>query len=69
MADSQTKENRLVIQVQKALWRKIRALLSRNKKSYALNEVKENALSSGGNSCRPETKTTVNRYVCYDLSV
>ena len=57
------------MQVQKALWRKIRALLSRNKKPYALNEVKENALLSGDKSRRPETKATVNRYVCHDLSV
>ena len=66
---SRTKENRLVIQIQKALWRKVRPLFSRNKKLYASKEVKENALASEGKSCRPETKTTVNRYVCHDLSV
>ena len=39
------------------------------KKLYASKEVKENALASEGKSSRPETKTTVNRYVCYDLAV
>ena len=63
------KENRLVIQIQKALWRKIRPVFNRHKKLYASKEVKENALTSDGKSCRPETKTTVNRYVCHDLSV
>ena len=66
---SRTKENRLVIQFQKAVWRKVRPLFSRNKKLYSSKEVKENALASEGKSCRPETKTTVNRYVCHDLSV
>ena len=41
---SRTKENRLVIQIQKALWRKLEPL----------KEVKENALASEGKSCRPE---------------
>ena len=36
---------------------------------YASKEVKENALASEGKSCQPGTKTTVNRYVCYDLRV
>ena len=46
---SRTKENRLVIQIQKALWRKVTPLFSRNKKLYSI-EVKENALASEGNS-------------------
>jgi len=66
---SRTKENRLVIQIQKALWRKLEPWFSRNKKLYASKEVKLKALASEGKSCRPETKTTVNRYVCHDLSV
>ena len=66
---SRTKENLLVIQIQKALWRKVRPLFSRNKKLYAPKEVKENTVASECKSCRPETKTTVNRYVCHDLSV
>ena len=66
---SRIKENRLVIQIQGALWRKLQPLFSRNKKLYASKEVKENALASEGKSCRPETITTVNRYVCHDLSV
>ena len=36
---------------------------------YASKEVKENALVSEGKSCRTGTITTVNRYVCHDLSV
>ena len=32
-------------------------------------EVTENALELDGESFRPDTKTTVNRYVCHDLSV
>ena len=66
---SRTKENRLVIQIQKALWRKLEPLFSRNKKLHASKEVKENALASEGKSCRPETITTVNRYVSRPLSV
>ena len=66
---SRTKENRLVIQIQKALWRKLRPLFSRNKKLYASKEVKENALSAEGNSCWPKTKTAVNRCVPWPLSV
>ena len=66
---SWTKENRFVIQIQKTFWRKLEPLFNRNKKLYASKEVKENALASEGKSCRPETKTTVNRYVCHDLSV
>ena len=54
-------ENRLVIQTQKALWRKVRPLFRLNKKLYASKEVKENALTLEGKSCRPETKTTVHR--------
>ena len=63
------KENCLVIQIEKAPWRKVRALFSRNKKLYASKEVKENALASEDKSCRPETKTTVNRCVPRPLSV
>ena len=66
---SRTKENSLVIQIQKALWRKLETSFSRNKKLYASKEVKENALASEGKSCRPETITTVNRYVSWPLSV
>ena len=66
---SRTKENRLVIHIQKALWRKLEPLFSRNKKLYASKEVKENALASEGKSCRPETITTVNRYVSCPLGV
>ena len=42
-------------------------LFSRNKKLYASKEGKENALVSEGKSCRPETITTVNRYICVSL--
>ena len=66
---SRTKENGLVSQIQKALWRKVRPLFSRNKKLYASIEVKKNALASEGKSCWPETKTTVNRCVPWPLSV
>ena len=67
---SRTKENRLVIQIQKAFWRKVRPLFSRNKKLYASKEVKtKNIRASESKSCQPEIKTTVNWYVCHDLSV
>ena len=66
---SRTKENGLVIQIQKALWRKLEPLFSRNKKLHASKEVKENALALEGKSCRPETITAVNRYVSWPLSV
>ena len=66
---SRTKENRLVIHIQKALWRKLEPLFSRNKKLYASKEVKENALASEGKSCPPETITTVNWYVSWPLSM
>ena len=56
---SRTKGNRVVIQIQKALWRKLQPLFDLNKMLYASKEVKENALSSEGKSCRPETKTTL----------
>ena len=59
---SLTKENCLAIQIQKALWRKVRPLFSGNKKLYDSKEVKENALASEGKSCRPQTKATVNQY-------
>ena len=52
---SRTKEIRLVIQIQKTLWRKLEPLFSRNKKKlYASKGVKEIALASEGKSCRPE---------------
>ena len=63
MAYSRTKNNHIVIEVQKALRRKIEPLLGRNKK------FKECTLASLRKSCRPETKTTVNRYVYHDLSM
>ena len=65
---SRTNKNRLVIQIQKALWRKLEPLFSRNKMLYASKtEVTENALVLEGKSFRPHTKTTVNRYGCHDL--
>ena len=66
---SRTKENRLVIQIQKRFgenWNPYSAVI---KKLYASKEVKENVLASEGKSCRPETIPTVNQYVCHDLSV
>ena len=63
---SRNNKNRLVIQIQKALWRKLEPLFSRNKMLYASKtEVTENALALEGKSFRPDTKTTVNRYVCH----
>ena len=56
---SRTKENRLVIQIQKRFgenWNPYSAVV---KKIYVSKEVKENALASEGKSCRPETMTTV----------
>ena len=65
---SRTNKNRLIIQIQKALWRKLESLFSRNKMLYASKtEVIVNALALEGKSFRPDTKTTVNRYVCHDL--
>ena len=68
---SRTNKNRLVIQIQKALWRKLEPLFSRNKMHYASKtEVTENALALEGKSFRrPFTKTTVNRCVPGLLSV
>ena len=66
---SRTKENGLVIQIQKALWGKARPLFRRNKRLGASKEVKGDARASEGKSYQPETKATVNRYVCHDLSV
>ena len=67
---SRTNNNRLVVHIQRALWRKLEPLFSRNKMLYASKtEVTENALALEGKSFRPDTKTTVNRYVCHDLSV
>ena len=65
---SRTKENRLVVQIEKTISRKFKPLFSRNKKVYASKEVKENALASEGKLCRRERKP-INRYVCHDLSV
>ena len=43
---SRTNKNRLVIQIQKALWRKLESLFSRNKMLYgSKTEVTENALA------------------------
>ena len=65
---SRTNNNRLVIHIQRALWRKLEPLFSRNKMLYASKtEVTENALVLEGKSFRPHTKTTVNRYGCHDL--
>ena len=51
---SRTNKNRLVIQIQKALWRKLEPLFSRNKMLYASKtEVTENALELEGKSFRP----------------
>ena len=51
---SRTNKNRLVIQIQKALWRKLEPLFSRNKMLYASKtEVTENALVLEGKSFRP----------------
>ena len=62
---SRTNKNRLVIQIQKALWRKLGPLFSRNKMLYASKtEVTENALALEGKS-----KNHSKRYVCHDLSV
>ena len=67
---SRTNKNRLVIKIQEALWRKLEPLFSRYKMLYASKtEVTQNALALEGKSFRPDTKTTVNRYVCHDLSV
>ena len=55
-----TKETRLiVIQIQKALWRKLQPLSNRNEKLYASKEVKDNALASEGKY----KNHTTNRYV------
>ena len=62
----QTKRKSLIIiQIQEALWRKLRRLkplLSHNEELYISEAVKENALASEGKSCRQETKTTENQY-------
>ena len=48
---SRSNKNRLVIQIQKALWRKLEPLFSRNKMLYASKtEVRENALAVEGKS-------------------
>ena len=67
---SRTNKNRLVIQIHKALWRKLEPLFSCNKMLYASKtEVTENALALEGKSFKPDAKTTVNRYVCHVISV
>ena len=67
---SRTKEIRLVIQIQKALWRKLEPLFSRNKKSFTLQKrSKKLCLHQRANPAEKKTITTVNRYVCHDLSV
>ena len=67
---SRTKEIRLVIQIQKALWRKLEPLFSRNKKSFTLQKrSKKLRLHQRANPADQKTITTVNRYVCHDLSV
>ena len=56
---SRTKENRLVIQIQKHFgenWNPYSAVIE---KLYASKEVKENVLASEGKSCQPETIPTV----------
>ena len=67
IADSRTKNNYIVFQIQKLLWRKLEPLLGRNKKLFSLKEVKEYAHASEGKSCRPDTKTKADRYVCHLL--
>ena len=67
---SRTKEIRLVIQIQKALWRKLEPLFSRNKKSFTLQKrTKKLRLHQRANPADQKTVTTANRYVCHDLSV
>ena len=53
---SRTEDNRLVIQIQNALWRKLEVLSNRNKKLYASKEFKENALASGANPADQKQK-------------
>ena len=54
---SPTNKNRLVIQIQKAIWRKLESLFSRNKMLYtSKTEVTENSLELEGKSFRPDTK-------------
>ena len=66
---SRTKENRLD-QIQKALWRKLEPLFSRNKKSFTLQKRSKNMrLHHRANPADQKTITTVNRYKCHDLSV
>ena len=65
---TRTTGNRLVIQIQKALWRKLEPLFSHDKKALRFKRGLRKYSCVRG-SCRPETKTTVNRYVFHDLSV
>ena len=58
-------KNRLVIQIQKALWRKLEPLYSRNKMLYASKtEVTENALELQGKSFRPCRYKDHNKSTC-----
>ena len=67
---SRTKEIRLVIQIQKTLWRKLEPLFCRNKKSFTLQKrSKKLRLHQKANPADQKTITTVNRYVCHGLSV
>ena len=62
---SRTNKNCLVIQIQKAIWRKLEPLFSLNKMLYASKtEVTENALELERNSFRPDTKTTDSKSIC-----
>ena len=65
-----TKGNRLVIQIQKALWKKLEPLFSRNKKRFTLQKrSKKMRLHQRANPAEQKTITTDNRYVCHDLSM
>ena len=47
---------------------KLKPFISHNEEVYISKEVKgKNALASEGKSCRPETMTAENQYVCHDL--
>ena len=62
---SRTNKNRLVIQIQKALWRKLEPLYSRNKMLYASKtEVTEDALELQGKSFRPCRYKDHNKSIC-----
>ena len=60
---SRTKEIRLVIQIQKALWRKLETSFTHNKKSFTLQKrSKKLRLHQRANPADQKTITTVNRY-------